>query len=943
MAQLQPTEPPYDQQMVSLSRVLKAIRAAPTADDAIALALAHFYQEIDFDVAWVGLYDRVRHRLVTHGYHSPASMRPMRTAINLTPGDLMEQVVIQQRPLIVADLQNEVRAGEWGIMAKQFALQSAIIYPIKRQDVCFGLLVMASPRWGLTSSLAERSYLAIVIGALAEVLHHFDAEQQRQQAKRLEQPLLTLLGRLGTLPDVDSQLKEVVRETQRFIGPTRTRAFWLEPKGNYFWQRQPLSSHLPLTQVEEHTLKLPVDEVRGLYQALCNQQLVVLGESRGALNAIVSDRLMHQLQAQSIMVAPLAAGADLIGFLSVEGSLPRLWQESEKQFLMGMARLLSLALPTATHQETLRHSQIEQYLTTGMMQGIHSDRDWRHALQTCFSSLQDRLGIQQFFVLLFNADRKGYDLCFHGQGGRGPGAATLWPSLDDVDWHMLERSTAPVAIDHLSQDLKLMAWRPHLLELGAQSVMAVNVAPGNAPEGIVVVSDRLSRQWTTAEQSLLLSVGRQIGVILHQWQLQRQIDQQQDTYEAIEWGLQALHQGMHADQLERTTLEHLLQLLQGATALLLTWQPGEAQAQISQIVSQDTNVVVNTDYPITVATDAILNWALQTAGVLALPAAELLPETRAWLAPPPGYRLLLMALRTAPSHLVTGVVVLVASAQRQWANHHLTIFKLLTNQLAWSRRHLHLANLLTQQRQDLEHLNWYKHHCMEETYRNLGKLLQEVTTAQERNASLNHDQCQYLLRRLQGLVQESQDILERERWQLQQSYQTMPLISLLNRLIERITPELERRQLWSKVHNDDHNVVLAGDIAKLELILYEILLAACQRSPLGGRIDIWCRVLNLDWVELSITDNGHCPQTLLDELKGGSPNDILAPSQLDEPPGLHLAICQTLLDQLGGEVTFSLLEDGRTHSRLLLSLANQSQPLGQPSLKDPGTPPPEAP
>jgi len=920
MAQSQPADPPYDQQMVSLSRVLKAVRTAPTAADAITLALTHFYQELDFDVAWVGLYDRERHRLVTHGYHSPPQMRPMRTAINLTPGDLMEQAVIQQRPLIVADLQNEVRAGEWGVIAKQFALQSAILYPIKRQEVCFGLLVLASPRWGITSSLAERSYLAIVMGALAEVLHHFDAEQQRQQAKRLEQPLLALLGRLGLLPDVDSQLKEVVRETQRFIGPTRTRVFWFEPKGNYFWQRQPSPSPLSLAQPEDHSLKLPVDEVRGLYQALCNQQLVVLGESRGALNTIVSDRLMQQLQAQSLMVAPLTAGSDLIGFLSVEGSLPRLWQEAEKQFLMGMARLLSLALPTATHQETLRHSQIEQYLATGVMQGIHSDRDWRHALQTCFTHLGDRLGIQQFFVLLFNADRNGYDLCFYGQTSRNVEPLPLWPSLDEVDWHLLERSPSPVAIDNLPQDLRLMAWQPHLLELGAQAAMVCNVSPGNKPEGIVVVSDRINRQWTAAEQSLFLAVGRQIGVILHQWRLQRQIEQQQDIYEAIDWGLHALHQGLRADQLEQTTLEHLLQLLQGSMALLVTWPPGGTQGQVSQVIYQDTSVWVKEDQVISVAEDAILQQALQSPEPLILPAEQLPAATRAWLVPPISSRLLLIALRTAPSHLVTGAVVLVAPAQRQWASHQLTLFGLLTNQLAWSRRHLHLANFLTQQRQDLEHLNWYKHHCLEEAHRGLGKLTQELLIAQSHDESLNPAQCRYFLSRLKDLAKDTQVVLERERWQLQRSIQTMPLISLLNRLIERITPALESRQLWSKVHNDN-NVVVSGDIAKLELILYDVLLAACQRSPLGGRIDIWCRVLNLDWLELSITDNGQCSPTLLEELKLGGPADILAPSKLDEPPGLHLAICQTLLEQIGGEVTFSLLEDGRTHSRLLLPLA----------------------
>lgn len=918
MAQLQPTEPRHDQKLVPLSRALKAIRVAQTDADALVVALDHLHQTLAFEVAWIGRYDPIHHRLMTQGYRSPEAMRPMRPIIGLTPGDLMEQTVIQPRPLVVADLQNEMRAGEWGLIAKQFALQSAVVYPIKRQEICFGLLVLASPRWGITLSLEELSYLSIVTGTLAEALYHFEAEQQRQQAKRLEQPLLSVLGRLGHLADLDSQLDDVVRETQRFMAPTRTRVFWLEPKGNYFWQRQPR----PARPDQNHALTLPVAEVRGLYQALCHQQLVVLGESRGALNAIVPDRWMQSIQAQSIMVAPITRAEELVGFLSVEGSLPRLWQESEKQFLMGMARLLSLALPVVAHQEVQRHSQIEQSLATGVIQGIHDERDWRHALQTCFTNLREHLGIQQFFVLVFSAERQTYEICFHGQAHRVAGVKPLWPSLDEVDWHLLERSTLPVVIDNLSQDLRLMAWRPHLLALGAQSVMASNVSPGHAPEGVVVVSDGTPRQWTVAEQTLMMAVGRQIGVILHQWQLQRQINQQQDTYNALEWGLKTLSQSVEIDRLEQTTLQYVLQWLQASVALVVTWQPGDPQAQITQVVGQDDRLAVPTVSPIP-TDDALLHWVIQTDDLITLPATELPAATQAWLSVPQGGRILAKALRTSPHHAVTAALVVVSAVPPTWGNHQITIVNLLVNQLAWSRRHLYLVNTLTQQRQDLEQLNWYKHHYLEETYRQLAKVIHELAPSTNALDSPTPAATSQPLRPLQRMVQEAQDMLRRERWQLRFQAQTTPLISLLSRAIERITPALESRQLWSKVHNDsDRGTLIAGDITKLDMVIYEILMAACQRSPVGGRIDLWCRILNLDWMELSITDSGLCDPTLLEELKVGSSTDVLAPSVLDEPPGLHLAICKSLLDQLGGDMSFSRLEDGRIHSRLLLPLAH---------------------
>ncbi len=922
MAQSRSNDSPqdqHDQKIMVLSRLLKALRGATTAEEAIVLALDHVHQELAFELAWIGRYDRAHHRLMTKGCHSPTPMRSIRTVVNLTPGDVMEQVVVQQRPLIVADLQNEIRAGEWGGIAKQFALQSAIIFPIRYQEICYGLLVLASPAWGKTASLGERSYLAIIMGELAQALHHFESEQQRLQAKRLDQPLLALIGHLGTLPDIDSQLKEMLRETQRFILPHRTRVFWFEPKGNYFWQRMPTQALKSTSQDFPHGSTISVEEVRGLYQALGNQQLVVVGESRGALKAIVSDRLMQYLQAESLLVAPISAQGDLMGFISVEGNLPRVWTEAEKQFVIGAAQLLSLALPTSTVRESGRLTQLDQHLTSGVIQGIHGDVDWHQTLQTCFTALQDRLAIQQFFVLLFNPERNGYDLCFQSQATRLRGVPLLWPCLDDVDWQMLERSSAPISVDSLVHDLKLMAWRPHLLELGAQAVLVSNVAPGNAPEGIVLICDRISRQWTVTEQSLFEAVARQIGVILHQWQLQRQLDQQQHIYESIQWGLQALHKGLHPDQLEQITLQHIMQLLQASMALLVSWASGSATATVTQMVSQDGSIRVKTQHPIPVATDAIINWALQTDGQLPLPVDELPEETTAWFSAPRGYRLLITALRTAPAHQVVGVVMVVAPPHRQWANHHLTIFKLLTSQLAWSRRHLAMTTMLIQQRQELENLNWYKHHRLEDLYRTLDKLAQDLTYLQGRDTSLSHD-LQTLHSQIVSAMESAEAVLVGERWQLQSQPQTMPLISLLNRLIERVNPILEARQLWSKVHNES-NVVLGGDMLKIELILYEVMAAACNRSPLGGRIDLWCRVLNLDWVELSITDDGECPYRLLDELNQGHPGDVLAPSPLDGPPGLHLAICKILIDQMGGEMSFSTLDDGRTHSRLLLPLA----------------------
>ncbi|HEY9737906.1 MAG TPA: GAF domain-containing protein, partial [Trichocoleus sp.] len=378
------TGPAYEKQMVSLGRILQTLRDAQNEDEVVRLALDHVQTEFDYEVSWIGRYDRVHHKLTTKACHTPKSLRFVRTHLNLTPGDVMEQVVIQQRPLIVADFQNEPRSGEWGAIAKNFNLQSGVLFPIRRQDVCFGILLLASQRWGISPSTGERAHLTVLMNFLADALHQHEVEAQRRLVKRADQPLLALLEKLGTLDGLDARLKAVAHEAQTFIKPSRTRVFWFEPKGNYFWQRnQPHKKQpaRPTIETATPTLMIPAEDIRGFYQSLSNDQLIVVGEIQSSLKATVTERMMQLLKARSLMAAPILYQGNLLGFISVEGDAARMWGEPEKHFLQGVARLMGLALPASETDDRIRQMEANQRLTSGIVRGIHSDMDWRRALE----------------------------------------------------------------------------------------------------------------------------------------------------------------------------------------------------------------------------------------------------------------------------------------------------------------------------------------------------------------------------------------------------------------------------------------------------------------------------------------------------------------------------------------------------------------------------------
>ncbi|ASC71803.1 Sensor histidine kinase [Halomicronema hongdechloris C2206] len=932
--------PPHERRLVALGRILQALRQGGAPDQLVQLVLDHVRTEFDYPILWVGRYDQSNHQMLLQGSVVPGDSRVFRPKLSLSPGDLMEQALIEQRPLIVVDLRQEPSAGEWTTIAQGLNIQSAILYPIRRKDSCIGLMLLGAERWGITPSAEERAHLSVLLGTLAEAWHQHDIEYQRQQQQHPDRVLETLLQRLVHIEHLDERLTAVVHDTHQLIQPSRSRVYWFEPRTNHFWLRvqypKPTKQSRSGEPGGQPSATIQVQEARSFYQTLWADQLVVVGEAHSSLKAGLMAPLMAQMQAQSLIAAPIFCRNELVGALSVEGDTPRLWSEAEKRYMQTVSRLLGLAMPVAAADELIAQTQRDQQLVGGIVHSIHSDADWRKTLDLCARQLCDRTDAHYFLLLLHDTEHGGYEICYQSHGPTGRVPPLTWPSLDEVDWQMLERSQGVIRIEDVEHDLKLMAWRGNFQALGVQSLLVCNVSIGHAPEGLIIIGDKTCRHWSTAECTLLETVAQQIGLILHQWQLQRQMDQQGHVYEAIQWGLRMLQRTFQPEQLDAATTQHLANLLQVPAVVLVSWAIGEDMAQLSQLVLQTKAFQIDEDAVIPVASDAIINWALQTDGILPLTMADLPDLSRQWLSGPNDSNLLITALRTAPKHTPTAVLIVLAPPERRWTEYHFNLLTLIANQLAWARRHLSLTAMLVTQREKLEMLNWYKHRRFEEVYHQLEKGIQRLQALGKKPDALASQRFQQILRQLSSLLTSLNPLLQHEHWKLHTDYKTTPLISLLNRLMERVNPLIQAQQLWAKVHNES-NLIIGGDLIKIEFILYELLASACQRSPRGGRIDVWCRQVDRQWLELSITDDGKLPPTLIDELNLGRPEDLLAPSALDDPPGLHLAICHGLMKQMGGDLSLSILDDQRILSRVLLPIANNSRSHRSGPLSPPGS------
>jgi len=917
----------HDRQLIALGRVLQTLREEENSEVLIDTVVGYLRSELDYSTIWIGLYDRLEHRLLGKGGVLPTGDNSfLKQRFTLTPGDVLEQVVIQQRPVAIPDLREELRAGEWRRMAQRGNIQGTAIFPIRYRDRCYGVVLLGTLAWGISPKSDEKARLSMILGEFAATLCKIETEWQRQQIKYPAEPLVELLEQMRLLPSLGARLEAVVEGTHRFIQPSRTSLYWYERERRYFWRRLGNRQRsLGFGESKQPASGITAQEVSGFYQALASDQIVSIGEAHSSLKADTTSRLMQQIKARSLLAAPILFQDELLGFLAVEGSDPRIWTEHEKHFIQGAAQMVALTTPVAEMESTIEQIRSDQELKSGIARSIYSDDDWRNTLKQTADQLCKRLKTERFLVLLYDKDLNQFETCYQTHPGNRRPLANLLETLNETDFKLLHRSTDAIAIENLDSDLKLVGWRDHFLELGVKSLVLCSTAPGREPEGIVVICHEAPRSWNRIERELVKIVSQQIGLILHQWQLQRQTDQQLKLDELFQAGLVAVQQAQTLDSLKQVALQHIGQMMQAPLVVLVSWVSGQRTGRIQRTTPPSDRFNVNENFGVPIHTDLLIQWALERKTVVSLSLEEIPATSRQWLYGTGIGAVLLLALRTADTNEPTGIVIVADEVGRHWYERSLEAFTTLAGQFAWARHHLQLVERLTNQRSTLEQLAWYKHRRLEEAQRLVFANLKRLEELGSPKDSLFATRQQQLLRQIRDAIAPLQYITTDEEWRLQPAPSTISLISLLKRSLERADNCLKQRQLWSQVH-DESNLTVRGDIGKIELVLYELLALACERSPIGGRIDLWCRQIDARWLELLITDSGHIESRLFKELESER-TDWLTPSILDHPPGLHLVICQALMKLIGGEFTLYKLEDGRNTSRLVLAIETSPTPM----------------
>jgi transcriptional regulator with GAF, ATPase, and Fis domain len=929
----------YETQLSALGQFLQTLHQGETDAALVESTLNYLTTESQAPLIWIGLYAPKEHQIQGVAGRLPsADLQTLKQRFQLAPGDLLEQVIVNQSPIRVVDLAAEVSAGELRKMAQRQKIQGCAILPIRHRDRCLGVVILGWLQWGVAPRSEETLQLSIALKELGAALEQLHKAQKQQQAKRPDESLFPLLDKLRSLPTLDLRLDALVTEMHRFLVPARTCIYFFEASQRTFELKASFTTKgLGASENRQGATAaaIPAREMGGLYQELVKDQTLILDDSPVSFKNDVAHRLFLRGKIKSALIVPIVYQQELKGFLLLEQEQTNAWEEPQIQYVRSMAHLAALVAPLGEMQLAIQQAKTDQSLVTNLVHAIVNEQDWQETLKTFATAFCKHLQADRLLILFYNREQNQFEILHQFSSHNRSVLTGALPSIEALDWELLERSPSAVKIENWAENFKFLSWREALAPVGIQSVLLCNTRLQHPLEGVLLIGQESPRAWTHAEQDIVQVTSQQLGLVLRQWSLQRQHEQQQATTQALQWGLTTLQQIQQIETLQTSAVEMIAQTIQAPLAALITWTPGADVGTLSTVFSRQETWHLTPGIEIPLHQDALIQDILRQDGLVSITRDRLSSSTLTWLTLPDMSQVLAIKLCTTPEQESTGILIVADQANRRWSERYLSVMGTLVSQLAWFRRYLLLTRRLQTQSQALQHLNWYKTQRLEEFRQIITTSLkwivdQETLTAHqgispELARSLSQRRYQEALQQLRNLQETITTLNQAEAWQIQPQQDTLLLATLIKRSLERVDGLLQERRLWSQVHNLPEgspntlgNLQIRGDTRKIELVLRDLIAAACQRVAIKGRIDIWPRLLDTNWLELSITDNGKMDASLIEDLTAGRASDLLLPSPLDQPPGLNLQICRFFVHQVKGDLTFYQLEDGRVLTRLVL-------------------------
>jgi GAF domain-containing protein len=951
------TRTEYDKRQLAIYRYIQGIQKQD-AVEALGKIVFHFLREwFKFDLIWIAQCEPQSHLLSgIQGILPKMTDRDtlfLRRKQPILPGDLFDQVLLTGTLQEIPSLKQEQRVGDWQAIAQAQNIQGCLILPIRYRQQSLGLILVGTTLWGGNPRPEEITELKLLATTLGAELHRLLSQSAPSSAQSSSTLAIDTIGQILAAGTFEERLPLVLEQLHQSIHPTRSCLYWLDAEAQVCRLHDIYTGPVPRRSGAKviPKLDLSLQSIASFYQSSLQNQTVAIADMQGLITSNQAPtRLMTMTKSRAWLSTPIFDRGRLIAVLAAENTDSRLWSESDRQSMQLLAKLLGQG--SQENARDLALTKDEHFGLSGLLgflKNTYNDTEqWNHALPQCLELIGTQFSVRWAAIITQDSENQDFrcQAQFYSKKKHQPLADRL-PELSAVDAKMLARMSSPIAVQSLGEDLKLLAWRQPLDSRGVKSLLLLKLgqtAKGSKLGSFLLLATDLPRTWTTEEIEMATAVAEPLGQALMQREQWQQDAFQMQFMTVLNQGLQSIQRTPPGDVLFMTAAQALHQLLEVECLMILRWSPEQPEAKIAALINQ-SKFQVNEQVPILWQTDGFLqrflayeiNWNSSTIFpelVIEQGSIEVLSaDNSGWLSGMGRVNLLAVPLKISPEDPCLGLVLILDSRSQYWTDLKREGIQLLTRELTAQYRSHYLVERLRQKQTTLECLNWYKQRHLEYIAQLWTAQMSQVSAVPaspalevaSKQGSLgqggSRNRSSHGTGDLNSAFSSLDTILKSEVWDLALEPEHLQVATLFRRSLERIEEVARTRQLWTQVHNLTPSVSLYVPAQKLELMLVELLLAACYRSKVGDRIDIWCRALPEKWVEISITDNGRLNPRMVRAIQTPSTQVPLSPSILETPPGLHYKVCQSLVERMGGQLEMAQLEDGRAMSRLILPIA----------------------
>lgn len=974
MVQQKQTSKP-ESQLIALANILQILREEDHVEVLIDSVIDYLAQNFNYRLIWLGLYDRVKHQLIgKKGFPQQDNQDFFEDTFILNPGELLEQVVIQQRPIGIPDLRQEQKTQQWCKIAQKYQIQGTLLFPLRCQKRCFGVVLLGTHLWGVSPYEGEKAHLAMVLGQLAASLSKLELEWTFAHLKRPDQPLFSILEQIYQKPSLDLRLESAIIQTQKFINPTHTSVYWYSPEERAFWNR--IAIKMGEEQINPNRAsflpKILVGDAPDFYQALSGGELVSIGSGRSLLKAKTTEKLLSQLKIRSLIAAPIIVDQCLLGFLSVHDQQARVWDKTDKDYLRATAQIITLAVGQKELEWRSQQKEIHNQLLVEIDKIIRTETKTNQALNNVTQLLKDNFKIDNLLILTETSNHKFYDVFYNNQQWQ---EQLFLTRITPKEWKKLSNQDLVLTIDNVGLDKDLALWHESLKKVKIASLIASPIAQKYLP-AILVLTHHQTYVWTDAEKEIIKGISESIAYLLGEEFFKQKITNISHHYQRMKKSLIDFWElAFKSENFDQAWLRYLSLILEAPVGILITWDQGEKTSENGEIKGKLSALYNSTSYfslpkdlTVSVTKDPLIRNILNgTRGCHLITKKTIPNDSRYWLFSeksissevkdqestsiqlaedqPVLEHFLTMGLHSFDNNEPEGVIIFGEQNPHKWTSDRLELIELLIRQFASLNQFRKQEIISSNEVKKLQFLNWYKHLCLEVIHQSVSSSMEafglvesQIVTStgnEPEGSSLHQMRQQKLLGQLDTTRNLLETVLRQEKFKMIQNLTEVSLTNMLQRLLIMLEGIYKQRRLWLRLQNQG-KINIYSDPIKLECVMFELLTNCYKRAPNGSNIEV--RFFTLEEEDLRIPapsqDRPYIKLSIWESnvsrfRKSNTENKPVAPDYENlvataiKPSNFSLLMCQRVVLSLEGNIKFYTLEDGSFLTLLLLPLSSE--------------------